>query len=349
MADRDVYTGFWVNHDKDNVLGATLTVTNSQASYIIATLAFLLSTLLAGSIWRILVVVVYLSRSSAPAAGTFEHQQWTVMRNSDSSSAAILSLSTAILSWDKQRPWRIRLTLSLSLLSLAALIFPLAAVIIPPQVVTKVTDDIIVLSKERSCGFGTELNSEDNLVGRVSSVFARDLEETTTARTYARDWYDNDQDNGAIFKVKLHKGFVVEKLPYTETTSAKCPFAEEFCKTGSNGAIPFDTGLLNSHVHLGIDAPKDERVEYRWKSTCTPIEMNDHEPPLYKIISNATGNITDSWSVGALSEVRFGPRGGNSYTFMARRILDSTNNNAHFEIQSVFFVEEFRVELFQSI
>lgn len=337
MADHEVYTGFWVNHDKGSVLGATLTVTNSQASYIIATLAFLLSTLLAGSIWRLFVVVVYLFRSNIPVAGTFEHQQWTVMRNSDSPSAAILSLLTAIFSWDKQRPRRIRLTLSLSLLSLAALIFPLAAVIIPPQVVTKVTDDIVVLAKERSCGFRTELKSEDNLVGRVSSVFARDLEETMTARTYAKDWYNNDQDNGAVFKVKLQKGFVVDKLPYTETTSAKCPFAEEFCKAGSNGAISFDTGLLDSHAHLGIDARKDERVKYRWRSTCTPIRMSGHEPPLYKIISNATVNMTDFWSVGELAEVRFGPRGGNSYTFMARRILDAANNNAHFEIQLVFF------------
>ncbi|CAF3510996.1 unnamed protein product [Fusarium graminearum] len=65
------------------------------------------------------------------------------MRNCDSPSAAILSLSTAIF--------------SLALLSLAALLFPLAAVIVPPQVVTKVTDDIVVLSKEQSCGFRTEV------------------------------------------------------------------------------------------------------------------------------------------------------------------------------------------------
>ena len=173
MAYNEVYTGFWVNHDKGNVLGATLTVTNNQASYIIATLAFLLSTLLAGSIWRLFVVVIYLSRSSVPAAGTFEHQQWTVMRNSDSPSAAIISLSTAIFSWDKQRPWRTTLTLSLGLLSLVALLFPLTAVIIPPQVVTKVTDDIIVLSEGGSCGFRTELNSEDNLVGRIFRLCQR--------------------------------------------------------------------------------------------------------------------------------------------------------------------------------
>lgn len=185
MADHEVYTGIWVNHDRGTLLGATLTVTNDQASYIIATLAFLLSTILAGSIWRLLVVVVYLSRSSVPPAGSFKHQQLTIMRNCDSPSATILSLLTAIFSWDKQRPWGIRLTFSLALLSLAALLFPLAAAIVPPQVVTKVTDDIVVLSKEQSCGFRTEVASEGNLVGRMPSVFARHLEETTTARTFS--------------------------------------------------------------------------------------------------------------------------------------------------------------------
>ncbi|EYB26052.1 hypothetical protein FG05_02196 [Fusarium graminearum] len=256
------------------------------------------------------------------------------MRNCDSPSAAILSLLTAIFSWDKQRPWGIRLTFSLALLSLAALLFPLAAVIVPPQVVTKITDDIVVLSKEQSCGFRTEVASGGNLVGRMSSFFARDLEETTTARTYARDWYNDGQGNDAIFKVRLQKGLAVESLPYTENTSAECPFADEFCKTGSNGAISFDTGLLDSHVHLGINAPNDERVQYRWRSTCTPIQMNGHQPSLFKLISNATGNVTDMWTVGTLAEIHFGPHGGNSYTLRTRRMIDSTNINAHFEIQT---------------
>ncbi|ESU07599.1 hypothetical protein FGSG_02196 [Fusarium graminearum PH-1] len=169
----------------------------------------------------------------------------------------------------------------------------------------------------------------------MSSFFARDLEETTTARTYARDWYNDGQGNDAIFKVRLQKGLAVESLPYTENTSAECPFADEFCKTGSNGAISFDTGLLDSHVHLGINAPNDERVQYRWRSTCTPIQMNGHQPSLFKLISNATGNVTDMWTVGTLAEIHFGPHGGNSYTLRTRRMIDSTNINAHFEIQLV--------------
>jgi len=52
--------------------------------------------------------------------------------------------------------------------------------------------------------------------------------------------------------------------------NASCPFSNEMCKLQSEN-IRIDTGYINSHHDLGINAPPDERFEMRYVYQCAPI------------------------------------------------------------------------------
>ena len=70
-----------------------------------------------------------------------------------------------------------------------------------------------------------------------------------------------------------------------------------------------DTGPLDSHEDLGMNAPKSHRVQYRKVTTCSPIHAAGHVTEI---------NITnpDLLSNGdTVVYYKFGDAGGNNYTY----------------------------------
>lgn len=63
-------------------------------------------------------------------------------------------------------------------------------------------------------------------------------------------------------------------LPSTIKFSADCPFVNrEMCRNSSAGVIRIESGLLNSDIQLGINAPEGDRVDYLRTATCTPLPL----------------------------------------------------------------------------
>ena len=44
---------------------------------------------------------------------------------------------------------------------------------------------------------------------------------------------------------------------------------------GDNAAYEIDTGPIDSHSDLGLNAPQENRIKYRKKMTCAPIYADD--------------------------------------------------------------------------
>jgi hypothetical protein len=64
--------------------------------------------------------------------------------------------------------------------------------------------------------------------------------------------------------------FVRTKVVSTINKSAKCPFAPSICKSQDRNII-LDTGLLDSHAELGLNAPPNERFQFRRVLHCAPL------------------------------------------------------------------------------
>lgn len=58
--------------------------------------------------------------------------------------------------------------------------------------------------------------------------------------------------------------------------AAPCPFFERTCTTTT---VSIDSGLIDSHLHLGINAPVQDRIQFRKLMTCTPILLEDKHSP----------------------------------------------------------------------
>lgn len=83
---------------------------------------------------------------------------------------------------------------------------------------------------------------------------------------YARQCYSN---SFASFLKNCRK-FVKPSLPYTVDSNSTCPFAPEICKNQSGNLI-LDTGMLDSHHDMGLNAPKKDRFQMRNRVECAPL------------------------------------------------------------------------------
>lgn len=59
------------------------------------------------------------------------------------------------------------------------------------------------------------------------------------------------------------------KMYWTRNLNSECPFASSMCKEGL--AISFDSGYLDSHLDLGINAKPGDRIKFRKNLTCAPV------------------------------------------------------------------------------
>lgn len=68
---------------------------------------------------------------------------------------------------------------------------------------------------------------------------------------------------------------VQKTLPMTIDQHADCPFYGGICLSNSSN-LKIDTGHMNSHEHLGINAPPQDRFSYRSVLHCAPIKTEGY-------------------------------------------------------------------------
>lgn len=89
-----------------------------------------------------------------------------------------------------------------------------------------------------------------------------DVNDTLAATTYSRACYGNLQN---LLQCTQNPQ---QQLPWNVNRNATCPFTNDLCIYGDLSAYEMDTGHIDSHQALGINAPKSERVQYRKVTTC---------------------------------------------------------------------------------
>ena len=105
----------------------------------------------------------------------------------------------------------------------------------------------------------------------------------TVARAYSRQCYTQS----ALLGTPSCGSFVQPRVDSKILFNGPCPFQAEMCETP---AVTLDTGIVDSHIHLGINTAPKDRVQFRKLLSCAviPAERDfssnwttDATPPIF--------------------------------------------------------------------
>lgn len=276
MTNLAVYTGFWRDYSASGVDAAVLTLPISSAAYLISGLTLLVS--LAGTMfWLILVYAWHQSRvrPDTPVDG-LDLQIQVLLRNVTSPASAIRQATRIYLAWRKTKKSPLLRLLPIVIAASAVIVlFALAGVFVA-AIVSHSEDGILVLAKPGLCGEITANLTDSSNNDINSAVYAWTRRRVLRGREYAKVWYAGNTD-----KIEASSAFPIDRLPYT-TSRVPCPFTDRNrCRftvdnsSDANTAIAFDTGILDSASHLGINGPVERSLQFRRKTTCMPFRATD--------------------------------------------------------------------------
>jgi hypothetical protein len=310
--DVSVHTGLWTNHQYNFVQGATLTLTAKNASYLVAFLALYLG-IVAGHFWTILSFTVFHIRSTRTRRTGQHHQQQAILRNYHAPGAAIWQLLNSAWSWRQQRGFRgVIQTLPVAAIALINLTAFAAAGILSARVASNHSE---VLIRGFGCGFWSQTESPDHYVARAAyrANLAEDLDLATTMAAMC-------QKNSST--VSGCTPYAPQKMAWYTSTNVTCPFHDRICY--QNATVRFDSGLIDSMVHLGINAAKKDRVLYRTVAECSPLVRDGYVQDWHNL--NGTkfmdGDVLQAYPDELFLELFYGYDtidGFNSTIFYSRR------------------------------
>lgn len=218
-------------------------------------------------------MVFHRQRTSKSPQDGLHYQQQVILRNATTPGVALWQF-VSLFSWRKlsRRPfWR---SLPLIVTALVILTVFFASGILVSEVTRTAGSEVLVHSD--LCGNWT-LVSENGVFGFQT----KSLNDTINAASYARSCYGGPS-NGKALECNQYQS---QTLPYTTSNKEACPFADEMC--GSE-VFTLDTGKLSSHDHLGINSKFEDRISYRRKTTCAPLEIGG-----FRITRNYTDDLND--------------------------------------------------------
>jgi len=277
-----VYVGLWVDHSQDAFDQATLTLPTRSANILISALALLVS-LAGGATWRLFAYVLHQLRVRHPTqSNPFRQQVQTMLRNNGTPITALVDSVWMSLAW-AQTPYATFRTLLPPALIAGLIVagFGVFSVFVS-TVATHSGDNINVLARPGpSCG-GWDFNwtavvFDQNIPVSFEAARAK-VDDAQSARTYATWFYSMGRHPLA----ETSTIFPVSRLPYN-VTKEQCPFGGRCLSNDTSTTqttIVFDTGVLDSHTHLGINAAPRDRSSVRHRMSCSPIDISDMVDPL---------------------------------------------------------------------
>jgi hypothetical protein len=262
--ENTVYLGVWTNWSRGKVLGSTLTLSKDHGNLLIAFISFFIA-LVSSRFWKILCLLLHRWYSTHEPQDAIHHQRQVILRNSSSPEAGLVSFVQLFSAWRHttiERLFRIIIPSVFALGSLAA--FTVAGGF--SSSISTSTGDEVLLSGA-NCGIFIADGTQTWLVA-ANSLTATKM---NNAANYAQQCY-NTTNSGALDCNK----FVINHLPEaTLDKAAQCPFDSSICQTERSN-IRLDTGYIDSHEHLGLNAPADQRIEWRYVLQCAPLQTENY-------------------------------------------------------------------------
>ncbi|KAI0423548.1 hypothetical protein F5Y09DRAFT_348744 [Xylaria sp. FL1042] len=256
-----VYVGLWTNWSRGKVMGATITLERQDADLLIAFTALFI-TYVATRTWRIFCFGLHRFYSVINAQDAVYHQCQAILRNSSSPEGSLRQLlQVAMINWGSRGAIRPLSVAAVAILCTAT--FTIAGGF-SSRVSTSVGSETLINSM--NCGV-----MDDTGFSIGSEEWAADLpyraERENNAANYAQQCYSDSNSTGLLDCQR----FVAQSLATNINEKAACPFSDQICRDNSSNIV-LDSGFIDSHHHLGQNAPPNKRIRWRTVLTCAPLD-----------------------------------------------------------------------------
>lgn len=265
-AQDEIYHGFWTNHAVGGIYASTLTLSSRNGSYLIAFLALFIR-IVGSAAWSIVRLLLFRCYSTAIPMDGLHHQRQAVLRNTTTEVSTTTMLYNLWSGWrgkSHRGPWK---TASILLASSLNLGFFAAAGVLASRVKYSATE-VLVKANPGDCGI------MESFYNRLS---------TDKDEDYLRYWTAHDRIDSHASSLSRHcyNGTSAldasscgvpgrQVIPWTMST-AICPFDDSIC--GDVPSVRFDSGLIDSLLHLGINSAPHDRILTRIQATCQPLDV----------------------------------------------------------------------------
>jgi hypothetical protein len=252
-----IHTGTWINWSRGRMMGATLTLSRRDGDLLIAFTALFIAFVTTRT-WRIFCFALHRIYSAPGSQEGVYHQHQAILRNSTSpESAAYLLLK---LFWSNRLSTNRFRPLSAAVVAILCIVTFTIAGGFSSQISTAVGSEVLL--KATNCGF---LRSVSIFGTKYLTGMAHASQRIDDAANYAQQCYSD------IKTGNLNCGRLIKKtLPMNIDLQAPCPFDDSICLSTS-GNIRLDTGYVDSHEDLGLNAPDDQRFRWRNILQCAPL------------------------------------------------------------------------------
>ncbi|KAH8894585.1 hypothetical protein GQ53DRAFT_820955 [Thozetella sp. PMI_491] len=273
-----VHLGTWTNWSRGRIFGATLTLTQSDASLLIAFTAFFV-TLVAARLWRIVCLAIHRLFTTPHPRDGLHHQRQAILRNSASALAAVSSLGLLFWAWRGIAKGRFaRVFPTLAFATLFSVAFAVATGF-SSRISTAVGSEVLVDGS--NCGLVIGVPAAGNI--STNAILDKQAEEIlNTLENYAQQCY---AANGS--GLLSCSTFIVQRLPSSIDTNASCPFDAGICRSNSSNLL-LDTGYLDSNDHFGVNYPPEKRILYRSVMHCAPLVTDGYTSNFTTVRQNYT-------------------------------------------------------------
>lgn len=297
-----IYEGVWINWTKGGrVFGTTLTVNPVHASVLSPALALIIS--IAGSqLWRLFQFALHQTRATHKEKNFLYHQQQVTLRNTATDLNTLWRLLRVAFAWrhypDVRVLWE---SLPLILWTSAHLILIVLAGLFSSWLL-HASDD--VLSRSPWCG-----QFKESYLDMVYSPDITDPNKVSARFEFTR-WrnsrYVAIQQHVDICNTALDgcDTLPTDRLPWdSNLVDGGCPLDSSICHPNAD-SIVFDTGYLSSALHFGFNARNSDRISFRMRSECAPLDDSKHVTGWQNITA------TSSYPPHQASDAYYGPGGG---------------------------------------
>ncbi|KAH7156176.1 hypothetical protein EDB81DRAFT_928155 [Dactylonectria macrodidyma] len=246
-----IYTGFWTDWDRGPVLGATVTLSARNGGLLLAFLAVMV-TIVAIRLWRILSFAAHQVLASNSLHDGLYYQRQHILRNASSPGAAIWLFLQQAWHWRRVADHALFRTVPWAVFAMLYLVLFAATSVLSSWVSDGATEHRII--KSQSCGLFVPADRD--------ALHELRAYENHKAANYARQCYGDASTSTSCDSLP------VSSISWTNSSVA-CPFEESVCLNVP--AFQMTTDLIDSHLHLGINGPKHNRVSFRRETVCSPL------------------------------------------------------------------------------
>lgn len=303
-----VYIGAWTNWSHGSVRGATITLTRRDGALLIAFLAFYVG-LAGSSFWRIACFALHQMLSSDRSEDGLYHQRQAILRNSASGVVGLWNFLQTNWFWRRNASSPFRRVLPLAAFSILHIaVFGIAG-IFSSQVSTAAGNEVLVSSP--NCGYlhSTAHTNSTDILRWFYPYFNKGVVQSAS---YAQQCYRQDA-------VAQSCNTFIQPNISTTSSRAACPF-DGMCVGSGDIALELDTGHINSHFNLGLNAPPEDRWTVRKVTTCAPITTAGYSTPYHP--TNSTADDYVEYYYGP-----YLPERKHGYSYRYRSHLETSSSN----------------------